>query len=231
MMPMTVTASKRRRLLVALLLGAAACWLAAPNASAHAAYESSSPVFAEVLPDSPTAISIRFTQELFRRAGANALRLQGADTDGAVWERDLPPPHIDNKDRRVMRVSLDIELSPGRYLVSWINLSAEDGDADAGAYPFYVSREPTAEEIAADRELAAALLIRYPGDQTEASAPTASAASAGSAGSAAPTVVRSDPPAARLGAGPIVWLTVGLGAALALTALLAARLRSGRRIA
>lgn len=58
-------------------------------------------------------------------------------------------------------------MPPGRYLVSWTNLSADDGDDDDGVYPFHVGREPTADEVSADRALAQDLLIPYPGDGSE----------------------------------------------------------------
>ena len=95
---MAVTTNKRRSawILLALLLSAAVAWLSAPSVSAHAAYESSSPEFAQVLSQSPSEISIRFTQELFRREGANAITLThvGSGTDVPVEE-----PAIDNDDR------------------------------------------------------------------------------------------------------------------------------------
>ena len=223
-MPKTTSTANKWRLLAALVLGVAACWLHAPGASAHAAYESSSPAFAEILAESPSEISVRFTQELFRREGANSLMLRQASGD-VVFVWDLPEPEISNDDRHVMRVIVDIELWPARYLLSWSNLSAEDEDSDSGFYPFYVSRGPTAEEIESDRQLAAELLITYPGDaveqsESEVAKPLTS-----------PTVVRAESPSeANLGVGPVIWFVVGIVAALTLLATLVFRRMKHRQV-
>ena len=207
--------------MLALLFTAAAAWLSAPDAAAHAAYESSTPAFAEQLDESPSRISIRFTQELFRREGANAISVQHADSGRQIA---VGPPTIGNDDRRLMTVDLQDTLAPGRYLVSWTNLSAEDGDEDSGAYPFYVASQPTDSDQSDDRRIAADLLIAYPGDQpqqqTADSTPTP----------IAPAVVRTDDsPDPALGAGPIVFLAVGIAAALLLVGALGYRLGARRR--
>jgi methionine-rich copper-binding protein CopC len=138
--------------------------LASPRpALAHAAYESSTPEFGEVLDAAPAAIELRFTQELFRREGANTITLTGAEGEALP----LGEAVVQNDDRRRLTAAVSGALPPGRYLVSWTNLSADDGDDDAGSYPFYVGREPTADEVSADRALAQELLIRYPGDVAE----------------------------------------------------------------
>ena len=217
---MVITAANWR---IALALAAMACALAAADVSAHAAYKSSSPSFAEQLDSSPSAVSLRFTQELFRREGANRVWLSATrDTDAG--EVELGPVVIGNDDRRVMRATLDIELTPGRYLLRWINLSAEDGDTDVGAIPFYVAAAPTASEVEEDRALAQGLLIAYPGDEA------GEEASAESALSAAPTVVRTDEREdVSLGAGPIAWLAAGAVAALLLAGALGFHLGQRRR--
>ncbi len=221
----TLIASNRSRLRIfaGLALAVAACWLQVSGVSAHAAYESSSPSFGAVLPQSPSEISVRFTQELFRRAGANSLTLQQVDGD-VVVEWDLSATEIGNDDRHVMRAAVDVELTPGRYVVSWTNLSAEDGDSDSGSYPFYVSRQPMDAEIELDRLFAADLLIAYPGDEVE------QAESEVANPTASPTVVRTDPPSdVKLGVGPVIWLIVGIVAALSLGAALVFRRSSQRR--
>ena len=207
--------------MLALLITAAAAWLSTPDAVAHAAYESSTPAFAEQLDESPSRISIRFTQELFRREGANAISVQHADSGRQIA---VGPPAIGNDDRRLMTVDLQDTLAPGRYLVSWTNLSAEDGDEDSGTYPFYVTIQPTAADQSDDRRIAADLLIAYPGDQpqqqTADPAPTPTA----------PAVVRTDDsPNPALGAGPIVFLAVGIAAALLLVGALGYRLGARRK--
>ena len=72
-------------------------------AAAHAAYASSTPAFGEVLDDGPESIELRFSQELFRRAGANTMRLERA-ADGASI--GLGPIRIDNADRAAMRADV-----------------------------------------------------------------------------------------------------------------------------
>ena len=187
----------------------AALALTAP-ASAHAAYASSSPAFAAVLDSSPDLIELRFTQQLFRRAGANEIRLERSDDGAAIALGEVV---IDNVDRARMRAALLGPLAPGRYIVAWQNLSADDGDTDQGSYPFYVGRPPTAEEEAADRALAAALLIAYPGDDAPA------AAEESSSEQRAPTVVRREAePTGGIAASAIVWLALGGAALLAIGA-------------
>lgn len=207
MMLRTKATASNWRLPLALVVFIAASWLVLPRVLAHAAYESSTPEFAEELAESPTQISIRFTQELFRRDGANAITL----TTGDEVQIPLPEPRIDNEDRHQMTVAIPQELNPGRYIVSWNNLSAEDGDSDSGSFPFYVARSPSPSEVEQDRQIAQDLLIAYPGDdpgEPEAGEP---------AQTRAPTVVRTDnADSPSLGVGPIVWLAVGIAAALAL---------------
>ena len=195
-----------RRTWIAVVASLVIAWLLVPDASAHAAYESSSPAFAEVLSDAPTEIRITFTQELFRRAGANTIALTNTDLGSDIR---LGEPEIDNDDRHVMTIPVEESLMPGRYLVSWTNLSAEDGDSDLGSYPFYLSRAPTPAEVQEDRQSATALLITYPDDESE------SASNEAQAEPQAPTVLRTDSTgSASLGVGPIVWLALGAVAGL-----------------
>ena len=146
--------------LAALLLGLIG---ATDPAAAHAGYRESSPAFAEELSAAPERIELHFTQQLFRRSGANTLELFGP----AGLLEGLGPGVIDNDDRGLLFLQLDVPLPPGRYLVRWTNLSADDGDSDEGIYPFYVGRGATLEERDLDRELAADLLIPYAGDVPE----------------------------------------------------------------
>ena len=93
----------------------AALALTAP-AAAHAAYASSAPAFAAVLDSAPEQIELRFTQQLFRREGANAMRLERSDDGAAIALGEIV---IDNADRARMRAALLGPLAPGRYLVAW----------------------------------------------------------------------------------------------------------------
>lgn len=210
-------ASSAALLVVAVLGGLCAALAVAAPAAAHAAYASSTPAFGEVLETAPTQIELRFTQQLFRRAGANQLRLERAGDGAAITLGDVM---IDNTDRAAMRARVLEPLPPGRYLVSWQNLSADDGDTDSGVYPFYVGIAPSAGEEAADRALADALLIAYPGDEPENAAVDAEPEPP------APTVVRrEDAPSGGIAASAILWLAFG---GIALAAVGASLRRFGR---
>ena len=200
------TSSAALLALLAVLGGLCAALAVAAPAAAHAAYASSTPAFGAVLEAAPAQIELRFTQQLFRRAGANQLRLERAGDGAAITLGDVM---IDNTDRAAMRTRVLDPLPPGRYLVSWQNLSADDGDTDSGVYPFYVGVAPDAEKEAADRALAAELLIPYPGDEPE------NAAVDTPPEPSTPAVVRREAaPSGGLAASSIIWLALG-GVALA----------------
>jgi len=192
--------------------------MATPRAAlAHAAYESSSPSFGEVLEASPAAIELRFTQELFRRQGANTITL--TDADGGT--QALGETVVENDDRRRLTAAVLSALPRGRYLVSWTNLSADDGDDDDGVYPFYVGRDPTPDEVAADRAMAADLLIPYPGDSPE---PTADGAPDAPP---PPTPLAADPDGGGGDIGGGVWALGALGL-VAASGVAASRFRHWR---
>lgn len=218
----TLTANSRR-LLIALILAAAASWLHSSPTSAHAAYESSIPAFAEQLSESPTEITIRFTQELFRREGANTMELARTTSSDLLDVYEIGPVQISNDDRKVMTAEVKVELPPGRYGVLWSNLSAEDGDEDSGWLIFYVSADPEPWQIQEDRKIAQELLIAYPGDTEEDPSATDTPSPV------TPTVVRTaeGDSEVSLGVGPIIWLALGALAALVVVAALGYHL--GRR--
>jgi methionine-rich copper-binding protein CopC len=132
-------------------------------AEAHAAYRESTPAFAAELTASPSRLEVSFSQQLFRQEEANAITL----TNEAGDPIELSSALIDNEDRRRLAVDVFGDLPAGRYLMSWRNLSADDGDDDEGTSSFYVGRSPTEAERDLDRALAEDLLIPYPGDVTD----------------------------------------------------------------
>ena len=191
------------------------------DAAAHAAYASSEPSFGAVLERAPERISLTFSQELFRREGANAIEWAAADGGAAGEFSDAGEVSISNTDRRTMSVTLPAgDWGEGRFVVRWRNLSADDGDADDGEFPFYVGRSPTAEEEALDREMAVALLIVYPGDEPEEEAAEAAAAPA-------PRPVRlvEDAETEGLSAFAAAWLAVGIAAGVLVVGVSARRWR------
>ena len=213
----THKASSSAAVLLAALGGFCAALAALGTADAHAAYAASTPAFAAVLDAAPERIELRFTQQLFRREDANRITLERSDDDASIALGEI---EIDNVDRASMRAELLAPLRPGRYLVGWQNLSADDGDSDRGSYPFYVGRSPTAAEQAADRALAAELLIPYPGDEP------AEPATETALEQRPPTVVRREAePTGGVAASAIVWLALGGGALLTVGA---SWLRRGR---
>ncbi len=118
--------------------------------AAHANYKSSTPTKGEALSASPTQVSITFTQELQKITGTFGIGVADAGgasvTSGAVA--------LDDDDRSVMAIALEPSLDPGRYVVRWKNVSDSDGDAKEGAFSFYVERQPSVEDLAADQVLA-----------------------------------------------------------------------------
>jgi methionine-rich copper-binding protein CopC len=106
-------------------------------ARAHAEYERSDPPANAVIPEPPSEVHVWFTQELFRREGANTLEVFGPD--GA--QVDQGDARIDDDDRAHMLVSLQPDLPAGLYTVRWRTLSAEDGDDDNGEFSFTVDPE------------------------------------------------------------------------------------------
>ncbi len=112
--------------------------------SAHADYERSEPARNAVLRDAPAQVDVWFTQEVFKREGANFVRVfdeqevQVSEGDGIV----------DDDDRHHISTTLPPDLTDGRYIVRWMTTSDEDGDTDDGAFCFYVAVDPTAEQEA-----------------------------------------------------------------------------------
>lgn len=129
-------------LAVAIVVAAVVVSLAATTVFAHSGYESSIPASDEVLPEAPERVDVWFTQDIVKRAGLYFVRVfdeaeaQVSDGDGVVGD----------DDRSHVFAELPPGLGPGRYIVRWMITSDIDGDADEGAFCFYVAVEPTAEQ-------------------------------------------------------------------------------------
>lgn len=101
---------------------------------AHAAYERSSPGAGSVVSVAPERVDIWFTQELFRRAGANTITVTGPDGQRV----DTGEAEIDSADRKRLSIALLPAVPPGIYTVAWASLSSTDGDPAEGSFTFTV---------------------------------------------------------------------------------------------
>src|SRR5687767_9438050 len=143
--------SKFVTLCLLLLLGALVLG-GDPLARAHGDIERSDPAADAVIPAAPAEVHIWFSQEVFRREGANVIEVRGPDGT----QVDGGDTQIDDDDRKHAFVSLQPELPPGLYTVSWRNLSAEDGHEGSGEFSFTVegtageSNPPPAQQTATE---------------------------------------------------------------------------------
>ena len=129
---------------MALLLAAALLFPAA-RAAAHAGYESSTPAKDQVVPAAPGQVDVYFTQEVFKQAGANHVRVFADDGTTQVSDGDGT---VDDNDRTHISAALPAGLANGRYIVKWMTTSDEDGDTDDSAFCFYVGVQPAAAQQA-----------------------------------------------------------------------------------
>jgi methionine-rich copper-binding protein CopC len=128
-------------LLVGLVAAFAAISLVLPAvAEAHSEFVRANIPVGEAIRSAPERLEAWFSQELFRREGANALEVVGAGgerfDDGVLV--------IDDADRRHVSVGLRGDMPPGFYTVTWRTLSAVDGDSAEGTFVFTI--DPNAPE-------------------------------------------------------------------------------------
>jgi methionine-rich copper-binding protein CopC len=125
--------------------------IAAPQvASAHARYKRSTPGTGEVVQASPTQVDLTFTQDVQKVSGSYGMTV----TNGQNAVVSTASAVINDQDRSKMSVQLAPNLPPGRYVVTWNNVSDADGHDETGAFSFYVGVQPSAADIVADNELA-----------------------------------------------------------------------------
>jgi len=160
----------------ACLAALAGLLVTAGGAAAHARLSTSTPAVGEVLAASPAEVSITFTEDVQKIMGTYGIDV--IDESGAnVTAADAA---LSDSDRRVLTVALTANLPVGRYVVEYKNVSDSDGDAFEGSYAFYVGREPTSAERAADAELGSAPEEEAtPTAAATTSAPTTKAPTAG----------------------------------------------------
>lgn len=127
------------------LMAVFAVSLAVPIAAeAHSEFERANIPAGEAIRSAPERLEAWFSQELFRRDGANALEVVG--TGGERFDDGVLV--IDDADRRHASVGLRADMPPGFYTVTWRTLSAVDGDSAEGTFVFTIdpnAPEPTPE--------------------------------------------------------------------------------------
>lgn len=116
------------------------------TAGGHARLKESTPKVGEVLQASPTEVRITFSNDIQKIAGFYGIEV--ANEAGQSFTAG--PTVIDEDDRSLMTVPLQPNLPPGRYVVTYKNVSDVDGDPFEGGFAFYVGVQPTAEQLAAD---------------------------------------------------------------------------------
>ncbi|HET6615773.1 MAG TPA: copper resistance protein CopC [Dehalococcoidia bacterium] len=169
-----------RRLLAvgaAIAAAGAAFALVVSIAGAHARLDESTPAVGEVVQTSPPQVSVTFTQEIQKITGTYGIDVFDAN-ENEVTTQDAV---LSDADRRILTVDLPPSLPAGRYVVRYKNVSDEDGDPFEGAYAFYVGRQPTAAELAADAELTQEEAEETPTAAAATSTPAAQATSAATA--------------------------------------------------
>jgi methionine-rich copper-binding protein CopC len=105
--------------------------------SAHARYDHSVPDVSAPLDGSPLVLRTYYTQELMSASTVQVLDVAGNQVDLGDGRVDLDDP-----DRKAMTVSLPA-LPMGLYTVQWSTVSAEDGDAETGAFIIGVGMGPS----------------------------------------------------------------------------------------
>ncbi len=141
--------------LVALCAALVAVVLSAPAALAHARYDHSTPAQGQVVQTAPAQVDIYTAQDMKKQAGADEITVErndSANSGGQVVSTGATT--VDDNNRRHFFVALQPNLPAGRYVVSFKNISDEDGEADHGQFAFYVGTGPTAAQAALDKQLA-----------------------------------------------------------------------------
>ena len=181
-----------RKLIAAFALSAVAATMlfAASPVFAHARYKSSTPGSGEVVATAPSRVDITFSQQIQKVAGTYGIDIahdRGASvTTGAAT--------IDEADRSKLSVLLQPSLSPGRYVVNWKNVSDGDGDPATGAFSFYVGKQPNANDLENDKQLASVgVEAETPAAESSPTAATPRPATTSVAGTQSPGISAATP--------------------------------------
>jgi methionine-rich copper-binding protein CopC len=155
----------RPRSALATLLAAVLLAALPVGAAAHSELESSTPAAGEVVVGSPTAITGAFTEPV--DPGRSSMELRGPD--GSRIARGGVP--ADGPRTRMTIIGFG-PLQPGRYVVRWTTVTADDDGVERGTFRFTVVASTPAPASPAPNP--AASLTAEPGrTSTAAPAPTA----------------------------------------------------------
>jgi methionine-rich copper-binding protein CopC len=142
-MPCTICASRWPVWPMSRIVGLAALlpvltlglWLATSGvASAHASYVSSDPAANAVLKQAPSIVTITFAEEVVPASSGIVVY------DAKMKQVSTAAATADPSNLKKMNVPMqgnDSEV----YVVVWHNVSADDGDPDAGSFAFYTNSE------------------------------------------------------------------------------------------
>jgi methionine-rich copper-binding protein CopC len=123
---------------------------------AHAGYQSSDPAAGAILKTAPTVVTVHF--------------LENVDPTGSEVEvYDAKLHEVSTASAQVSRTGLKTMTVPMKgngsetYLVVWHNVSAQDGDPDAGAFTFLVNPSGTLPKGASNQSATASNSNGAPG--------------------------------------------------------------------
>lgn len=118
-------------------------------ASAHARYDHSTPGQGQTVQTSPARVDIYTVQDMAKDSANTLITVTNANNT----QVDTGDTMVDDSNRRHFSVGLKPNLPPGRYVVSFKNISDQDGEKDHGQFAFYVGAGPTAAQTALDKQL------------------------------------------------------------------------------
>jgi len=123
----------RIKVLISLIiLSCGLLWV--ETAAAHSGLLRSSPGQDAVIAAAPARVELWFTQELFRRKTENTILVRGPQ--GSPVQNGAAS--LDDDDRTHLSVELLPDLPAGEYLVTWRNVSVEDGHPSEGSFRFMI---------------------------------------------------------------------------------------------
>ncbi len=121
---------------LALISTLLALLLSAMPVAAHQDLERAEPGFDAVLNVPPTVVRLWFAGVLDSFESALTVH------DAHDRQIDLGDASVSQQDRRLLRVSLPVDLRPGQYIVHWTAVDDEDAHPVQGEYTFTIAGTP-----------------------------------------------------------------------------------------